>query len=114
MNCSTLRIEFNQSHLDYYTELDAICLRGTLAQSSQMQPQNVFTHSPQRPSLTLARAGLSRQQKCVMPTNGGLIVRDRFVPTDILLRGFARLHIQEGLSAALDLSDNGYFDVLPV
>ena len=40
--------------------------------------------------------------------------RECLSPMDILSRGLARLHVQNGLTAALDISDNGYFDLLPV
>lgn len=47
-------------------------------------------------------------------TGASVSVRDCLTPMDILSRGLARLHVQNGLTAALDISDNGYFDLLPV
>ena len=32
----------------------------------------------------------------------------------IITKGLAFLHVQDGLSAALDDTDNGHFDILPV
>jgi hypothetical protein len=40
--------------------------------------------------------------------------RSGLVLTDILLHNFRHLHLQDGLSAALDISENGSFDLLPV
>jgi hypothetical protein len=35
-------------------------------------------------------------------------------PTERITQGIAQLHLLDGLSAALDVSNNGYFDQLPV
>jgi len=47
-------------------------------------------------------------------TGASVSARECLSPMDILSRGLARLHVQNGLTAALDISDNGYFDLLPV
>ena len=81
---SLIRLEFNQSHLDYYTELDAVILYGKPASNDkyeELKPPAAANKS--EVSLT---ANLFRQ----------LSLSDK------------KTEGQE------DLENNGYFDVLPV
>jgi len=110
---SLIRLEFNSCQLDYYAELDAVCLVG-----SKVPPPNLM--SILRP-LNNACATMtppctngstySTVLNCETTADAGHQLR----PHDQkILTGFFQLHLQDGLSAALDVSDNGYFDMLPV
>jgi len=111
---STIRLEFNQSHLDYYTELDAVCLEGVRCHSEDFQQlPSIHVQSTAGESDTkLSHSDSSLRQ--YVQIGASVTVREYLTPMDILSRGFARLHLQNGLTAALDVSDNGYFDLLPV
>jgi hypothetical protein len=43
-----------------------------------------------------------------------LSISGSLMPTEILMRNFIRLNVQVGLSAVLNHSYNGFFDMLPV
>ena len=111
---STIRLEFNQSHLDYYTELDAVCLEGSRCHSEDFRrlPDDRVSSIASENHTKLSHSD-SRLRYCVQ-SGASVSIRECLTPMDILSRGFARLHAQNGLTAALDISDNGYFDLLPV
>ena len=82
---------------DYYTELDAVCLHGikaTPSATSEAAPEQVHIGFP------------SLHDCC----GGDDICNNAAVMT----KGLAFLHVHDGLSAALDVTDNGAFDCLPV
>jgi len=81
---SLIRLEFNQSHLDYYTELDAVILYGRPA-SNEAHEQLKPTAAANKSEVSLT-ANLFRQ----------LSLSDK------------KTEAQE------DLELNGYFDILPV
>ena len=111
---STVRLEFNQSHLDYYAEFDAVCLEGSRCHSDDFQ-RLVDDHVRNSASESQMRSPHSDSHyHYYVQTGASVSVRECLSPMDILSRGLARLHIQNGLTAALDISDNGYFDLLPV
>jgi len=111
---STIRLEFNQSHLDYYTELDAVCLEGSRCHSEDVQQlRNDHVQKTASDSHIKLSHSDSHFQYYVQ-TGASVSARECLSPMDILSRGLARLHVQNGLTAALDISDNGYFDLLPV
>jgi len=110
---STIRLELNQSHLDYYTELDAVCIEGSRCHSKDRQrlpDESVKTIADETPMKLLQSDGRSQY----IQTGASVSVRECLTPMDILSLGFARLSAPSGLTAALDISDNGYFDLLPV
>jgi len=111
---STIRLEFNQSHLDYYTELDAVCLEGSRCRSKDFQrlPNDCDVSIAGENHMKLSHSD-GHSHYCVQ-SGASVSIREYVTPMDILSRGFARLHAQNGLTAALDISDNGYFDLLPV
>lgn len=112
--CSTIRLEFNQSHLDYYTELDAVCLEGSRCHFADFQrsPTDHVSSVARESHLKLSHSDV-RSHHCIQ-SGASVSIRECLTPMDILSRGFARLYAQNGLTAALDISDNGYFDLLPV
>jgi len=120
MNCvvyvlwSTIRLEFNQSHLDYYTELDAVCLEGSRCRSQDLQrlPNSHVSSAAGDGHVKLPHS--DSHSHYYVQTGASVSARECLSPMDILSRGLARLHVQNGLTAALDISDNGYFDLLPV
>ena len=81
---SLIRLEFNQSHLDYYTELDAVILYGKPA-SSEAYEKLKPSAATNKPEVSLT-ANLFRQ----------LSLSDK------------KTEGQE------DLENNGYFEILPV
>jgi len=111
---STIRLEFNQSHLDYYTELDAVCLEGSRCHSEDFQraPNDCVSSISGENHAKLSHS--DGRSHCCVQTGASISIREYLTPMDILSRGFARLHAQNGLTAALDISDNGCFDLLPV
>jgi len=112
---STIRLEFNQSHLDYYTELDAVFLEGSRCRSEDLQrsPSDRVSSSVSGESRVKLSHSDGRSHYCIQ-SGASVSIRECLTPMDILSRGFARLHAQNGLTAALDISHNGYFDLLPV
>jgi len=111
---STIRLEFNQSHLDYYTELDAVFLEGSRCHSEDFQRSaNEHVSSMTGESQVKLSHSDGHSHYCIQ-SGASVSIRECLTPMDILSRGFARLHVQNGLTAALDISDNGYFDLLPV
>jgi len=113
---STIRLEFNQSHLDYYTELDAVCLEGSRCHSKDFQKSSDdYLRSTAGDNHMKSTHSDSYSHYYVpVQTGASVSVRECLTPMDIFSRGLIRLHIQSGLTAALDISDNGYFDLLPV
>lgn len=81
---SLIRLEFNQSHLDYYTELDAVILYGEPAHN-EPHKETQLTAAANKSEVSLT-ANLFRQ----------LSLSDK------------KTEGQE------DLQNNGYFDILPV
>lgn len=81
---SLIRLEFNQSHLDYYTELDAVILYGERAHR-EPHKESQLTAAANKSEVSLT-ANLFRQ----------LSLSDK------------KTEGQE------DLGNNGYFDILPV
>jgi len=111
---STIRLEFNQCHLDYYAEFDAVCLEGPRCHSEDF-PRLPDDHARRSDSENQMRSPHSDSRyHYYVQTGASVSVRECLSPMDILSRGLARLHVQNGLTAALDISDNGYFDLLPV
>ena len=111
---SIIRLEFNQCHLDYYTELDAVCLEGSRCRREDFER---LPHDRVRSTVADDHMKLSHSDghsHYYVQTGASVSVRECLTPMDILSRGLARLHVQNGLTAALDISDNGYFDLLPV
>jgi len=112
---SIIRLELNQSHLDYYAEFDAVCLEGLRCRAEDF-------HSPfPDDCVTSCTAGSQIRSSYVdshshhyVQTGASVSACECLTPMDILSRGLARLHVRNGLTAALDISDNGYFDLLPV
>lgn len=112
---SIIRLEFNQSHLDYYTEFDAVCLEGSRCHSEDFQrlPDD-YVRSTTSSENQMRSSYSDSHSHYYVQTGASVSVRECLTPMDILSRGLARLHVQNGLTAALDISDNGYFDLLPV
>ena len=81
---SLIRLEFNQSHLDYYTELDAVILYGTKASNE--------TCEESKPSAAANKSEVSLTANLFQQ----LSLSDK------------KTDGQE------DLEYNGYFDILPV
>lgn len=81
---SLIRLEFNQSHLDYYTELDAVILYGKPAQNDP--------HEESKPTAAANKSEVSLTAKLFRQ----LSLSDK------------KAEGQE------DLEHNGYFDILPV
>lgn len=107
-----IRLEFNSCQLDYYAELDAVCLVGSKApppnMTSFLRPldnacANVTPCANGSPYSTLL-------DQCETAVDAGHQLR---LHDQKILSGFLQLHLLDGLSAALDVSDNGYFDMLP-
>jgi len=113
---STIRLEFNQSHLDYYTELDAVRLEGSRCQSKDFQrfPSDRVGNSAGDCQMKLSHSDSHSHSHYYVQTGASVSARECLSPMDVLSRGLARLHVPNGLIAALDISDNGYFDLLPV
>jgi hypothetical protein len=108
---SIIRLEFNQSHLNYYTELDAVQLRGSRIPPSISGLSN--SHSVPSPLDNILP--IRNRQLCMnVSDHHQSSIRHSLTPTEILMRNFIHLNMQDGLSAALDRSDNGFFDLLPV
>jgi len=111
---SIIRLELSQSHLDYYTEFDAVCLEGSRCRAEDVHrfPDD---HVRSSSAGNQMRSALSDSHShCYVQTGASVSARECLTPMDILSRGLARLHVQNGLTAALDISDNGFFDLLPV
>ena len=112
-NCSLIRLEFNQSQNDYYTELDAVKLVGILPTTECHSSSNVTDFGS-----SVDPEGFEQ--------NGYLndIIREPVKESNIekFSKGILELHLQDGvcsslhhgISAVLDMSDNGHFDRLPV
>ena len=81
---SLIRLEFNQSHLDYYTELDAVILYG--------KPARNETNKESKPSAAANKSEVSLTANLFRQ----LSLSDKK---------------SEGQE---DLENNGYFDILPV
>lgn len=102
-----IRLEFNSCLLEYYTELDAVCLVGCkttepcLISDINLGDDVIYTNGNFE-SLDIESKDLDN------------IACPRKLPSsELFTRGLVQLHLQDGLSAALDTFDNGYFDVLP-
>ena len=102
---SLIRLEFNHLHLQYYAELDAVCLHGIRPRSSRSN-HSMYANG----DLLLSDPDSNHQSSRL----DGILDPPGSKTAEILARGFAHLHVSDGLSAALDVSDNGYFDALPV
>lgn len=109
----TIRLEFNQTHLDYYTELDAVCLEGSRCHSEDFQRLQYDCVASAASQNHVKLSHTDSHSQYYVQTGASVSARECLSPMDILSRGLARLHVQNGLTAALDISDNGYFDLLP-
>lgn len=105
---SLIRLEFNSCLLDYYTELDAVCLVGC-----KMTEPCLISEINSDDDVTYTNG--SSENLDVESKDIDDIACPRKLPSsELFTRGLVQLHLQDGLSAALDTFDNGYFDVLPV
>jgi len=68
---SLIRLEFNQQHLNYYTELDAVCLHGTQVHGDSLERLMSALHlSPKTPrSLPSQQLSLTKERD-VLKENG--------------------------------------------
>lgn len=124
---SVIRIELNQTYLDYYAELDGIRLYGTLTDpfdnSSGNREKTIadtwecntcqMNHSDcsKQPSTRGRHSNHGRAK--VKEDTQSPPVAVAIIDQSQALQDLARLHIQDGIAAAVD-THNGCFDMLPV
>ncbi|KAI0234501.1 F-box/LRR-repeat protein 4 [Lamellibrachia satsuma] len=93
---NVIRLEFDQTCSGYYMELDAVCLHGVTTSPSGVSEETLAQWDITSPSLHNCCRGDNIHNNAA-----------------IITKGLAFLHVQDGLSAALDDTDNGHFDILP-
>ena len=98
---SILRLELNSTNLEYYTELDAAVLFGVKPSASPNAALPGKSSSVDPPQFN-------------KPTVNSESDHQSAHSGESVVEGLSRLHLRDGLSAALEESDNGYFDMLPV
>ena len=68
---SLIRLEFNQQHLNYYTELDAVCLHGTQVHGDSLERLMSALHlSPKTPKSLPSRQLSLTKEHDVLKENG--------------------------------------------
>ena len=68
---SLIRLEFNQQHLNYYTELDAVCLHGTQVYGDSLERLMSALHlSPKTPKTLPTRQLSLTKEHDVLKENG--------------------------------------------
>lgn len=120
-----IRIELNQIYLDYYAELDGIRLYGTLTDpfdNSNGNREKTVADTWECNTCQMNHSACSKQPSTRgrHSNQGRAKVKDAqssvavaTIDQSQALQDLARLHIQDGIAAAVD-THNGCFDVLPV
>jgi len=101
-----LRLEFDQTHLQYYTEIDAVSMLGTLDPISQ--PAKVANMLPEKLSPLLAK--IVQRKLHILPHPRRVVQECADQLNRHALNKFIRDTIQRERSP---VRDDGYFDLLP-
>ena len=117
-----IRLEFNSTLLDYYAELDAVRLHGVVdtahlpssgpasgPASGHASPTHTQSDRGGSPTGRAHGGGDLASNQCSSSATNLTESCETRVSTQL-----AELHLIDGLTAALDGPNNGYFDTLPV